>query len=100
MIRGTTPTHIFNIPFDTSLIADLRISYAQGENEVVVKTKDDVTLDGQTITATLKQEETFRFDCSKKVLVQVRVLTLGGEAISSDVMTVSVERCLNNEVLG
>ena len=100
MIRGTTPTHIFTIPFDTALIADLRISYAQCGKEVVVKTKEDATLDGQTITVKLTQEETFNFDCSKRVFVQVRVLTLGGEAVSSEVMMVSVEQCLNNEVLG
>jgi hypothetical protein len=99
MIRGTTPTHIFTIPFDTALIADLRISYAQCGKEVVVKKKEDATLDGQTITVKLSQEETFNFDCSKRVLVQVRVLTLGGEAVSSEVMVVSVEQCLNNEVL-
>lgn len=99
MIRGTTPTHIFTIPFDTALIADLRISYAQSGKEVIVKTKEEATLDGQTITVKLSQEDTFSFDCSKNVLVQVRVLTLGGEAVSSDVIVVSVEQCLNNEVL-
>lgn len=100
MIRGTTPTHIFTIPFDTALIADLRIIYAQCGNEVLVKTKKDATLDGNTIAVTLSQEETFAFDCGKRVVdIQVRVLTLGGDALSSDIIITPIDRCLNDEVL-
>ena len=29
MIRGTTPTHIFKLPIDTSTIRQLRITYVQ-----------------------------------------------------------------------
>lgn len=100
MIRGTTPTHIFTIPFDTDTIADLRISYAQCGKEVVVKTLKDAKLNGATITVDLTQEDTLKFDCSKQVLMQVKVLTLGGEVLSSDIIVVNVGQCLNSEVLG
>lgn len=99
MIRGTTPTHIFSLPFEASIIADLRIIYAQNGEEKVVKKLEDCTADGQTITVTLSQEDTFKFDCSKTVQLQVRVLTLGGEALSSEVIIITVEQCLNEEVL-
>ncbi len=99
MIRGTTPTHIFTIPFETELIADLRIIYAQNGEEKIVKKLADCTVDGQTITVTLSQEDTFKFDCSKKVQLQIRVLTYGDEALSTDVMLITVEQCLNDEVL-
>lgn len=100
MIRGTTPIHTYDIPFDVSLIADLRVSYAQNGKEVVVKKKEDVTLDGNTITVELSQAETFLFDCGKRVVdIQVRVLTVNGDALCSNVMTMQVEKCLNNEVL-
>lgn len=99
MIRGTTPTHIFTMPFETNLIADLRISYAQTNGEIIAKNKDDATLIGNTISVTLTQEETLKFDCSKSVLVQIKLKTHKGEVMSSNVMTISVERCLNDEVL-
>lgn len=31
MIRGTTPTLEFTLPFDTSLIAEMYVTIAQGE---------------------------------------------------------------------
>ena len=100
MIRGTTPTHIFTIPFDVALIADLRISYAQCGKEILTKTKNDATLDGNTITVTLTQEDTLKFECSKRVAdIQVKVLTVEDDVVISDVITLNVERCLNNEVL-
>lgn len=99
MIRGTTPTHTFMIPFDTSRIEDLRISYAQSDREIIVKDKDDCTLEGNTIKVTLSQEDTFLFDCKKTVALQVRVKTLDGTALSSEIITVKVGKCLNNEVL-
>ena len=49
MIRGTTPTHIFTIPFDTSQVDELRISYAQNDVEKIVKTKEQCTLNGNKL---------------------------------------------------
>jgi hypothetical protein len=100
MIRGTTPTHIFTLPFDVSLIADLRIIYAQDAAEILAKTKDDCGLDGNEVSVTLTQEDTFKFDCKRQVVqIQVRVLTSGGDALASEVIIVPVEQCLNSEVL-
>lgn len=99
MIRGTTPTHTFTIPFDVSQIADLRVSYAQCENEIITKTKEDCVLSGKTISVTLTQEDTFKFDCSKQVKVQVRILTVEGVALSSKINILTVGQCLNEEVL-
>lgn len=100
MIRGTTPTHVFNISFDTSLISDLRITYAQCGKELVVKKYDDVILSDQAITVTLTQEDTLKFDCSKQaVQIELRVKTNGGKVISSGIFNKSVEACLNEEVL-
>ena len=99
MIRGTTPTHTFMIPLHTASIADLRISYAQSDQEILVKKIEDCFLEGNTIKVTLTQEDTFLFDCKKTVAIQVRVKTLDGTALSSEIITVKVGKCLNNEVL-
>lgn len=99
MIRGTTPTHIFNIPFDTSLVDEVKITYAQDDEIVLIKGTSDCVLDTNTIKVTLSQEDTFLFDHKKNVQVQVRLLTKSGEAFASIVENVGVSKCLDNEVL-
>ena len=99
MIRGTTPTHTFTIPFDASLIAKCRIIYAQDGVEIFCKNTEDCILVGQSIKTRLTQEETFSLDCKKCVEIQVRVLTKTGDALSSLVMKVGLDKCLDDEVL-
>jgi hypothetical protein len=99
MIRGTTPTHEFNIPFNTSVIKEVKITYAQNNEAVVEKKTSDCKLVDQTISVTLTQEDTFKFDCKKPVEIQVRILTFNGDALSTVPQIVGVCKCLDNEVL-
>lgn len=97
MKRGTTPTHTFTLPFDTSIISKCRVIYSQNDDAKITKT--DVTMSGNTVSVKLTQEDTFALECSKFVEIQLRVLTLGGEALNSDIIRVPVDRCLEDEVL-
>jgi hypothetical protein len=99
MIRGTTPTHTFNIPFDTSLVDEVKITYAQEDEIILTKGTTDCTLENNAIKVTLSQEDTFKFDHAKAVQIQIRILTVGGEALASVIEKVGVSKCLDNEVL-
>lgn len=99
MIRGSTVTHIFNIPLEASDIKDLKVTYAQGNHIVFYKKKNDCTVADNTIAVTLTQEDTFKLDSSRHVKIQVRVLTDKNIAMSSKIITRTVEACLDNEVL-
>lgn len=99
MIRGTTPTHKFIFPFDTSLCKEIKIIYAQADKVIFDKTATQCELDGNSVAVKLTQEETLRFDCKKPVQIQVRALTLGGDALASSIKLVDVEKCLENGVL-
>lgn len=99
MIRGTTPTHTFNIPFDTSMVDEVKIVYAQDDQVVLEKDTTDCVLGAQTISVTLTQEDTFLFDHKKAVEVQLRVLTPGGDVLASIPEKVGITKCLDNEVL-
>lgn len=99
MIRGTTPTHIFRLPFNTSLIDEVRIIYAQSDEQLLIKEKDDCELNDDTISVTLSQEDTFKFDCTKCVQIQVRILTLEGQALASSIKHIKVDKCLDSEVM-
>ena len=99
MFNGTTPTHIFEVPIDTSLIKEIKIIYSQKDREVLVKRTGDCTIEVGKITTRLSQEDTFLFECNTLVTIQLRVLTTGGDALISDLMMTSVGKCLDNEVL-
>jgi hypothetical protein len=99
MIQGTTPTHSFSLPVDAETIKEIRIVYAQKERPVLVKTTQDCTLTEKTAALRLSQQETFRFDPSYEVEIQVRLLTWGGDALASEIIRTTVGYCLGNEVM-
>lgn len=99
MRRGTTPTHTFTLPFETSLVAKLRVIYAQRDIVKIVKKECHAELDGNTIRVKLSQNDTLRLSCNLKTEIQVKVLTHTGESFVSEIITVKTERCLIDEVL-
>lgn len=99
MIRGTTPTHTFEIPFDTSMIKKVMIIYAQNDVEVFHKDTKDCEMNKREIRVTLSQRDTLRLCHRYNVQIQLRVLTTDGSAFTSDVKVLSVQKCLNDEVL-
>lgn len=99
MIRGSTPTHIFTLPFGAETVKTIEITYAQNEKVKLQKANADCVLEGNTVSIKLTQEDTFKFDEKPLVEIQIRVLTLGGDVIASDIMYTTVKRCLSDEVL-
>lgn len=95
---GTTPTHTFSFPFLARECQEIKITYAQGCRTILEKHIDDMTLSGNQAQVTLTQEETFKFDETKPISIQARVLK-NGTAMTSDITQVSVYRCLDDEVL-
>ena len=99
MNQGTTPTHYFTLPFDTSLVKSARVIYSQNEKVILKKELQDCKREGNTISCKLTQEETFLFVHPRTVQIQLRILTTGEEALNSNIETVPCERCLDDEVL-
>lgn len=99
MNKGTTPTHTFNITIDTSLIKEIKITYSQNGEEVLVKRTQDCTIEKNKIITHLSQEDTFLFNSDDAVSIQVRILTTANEALTSQIMKIKAEVCLDKEVL-
>lgn len=99
MRKGTTPTHVFALGIDAELVKDLRVVYAQNGRTIVRRDLNSCTLNGGELTVKLTQGETLRFDANKMVNIQIRVLTTGGDALASDIIAVTVDDCLDNEVI-
>ena len=98
MIRGTTPTFIFNLPFDVSNIKSAYITIKSRGTEVE-KAVTDCSLNGTTITVKLTQEETLALPESQIAGVQLRVLTNDNDALASDVFPIKVEEILKEGVI-
>lgn len=99
MQRFTTPTHIFDLPIDTDEVSSLVIVYNQGNSTVLKKIKDDCELSGKTVKVTLTQEETSRFTAGVSVKIQMHLKTNDGSVPPTNILTVSCEECLDDEVI-
>lgn len=99
MIQGSTPMHVFVLPFSTDMIDKVRISYEQKKKIVLTKEISDVSMIDNTIFYRLTQEETLLFDALIPVRIQLHVLTTGGEALPSIIKTVPVNTLLDKRVI-
>lgn len=97
MIRGTTPTHVFTLPFDTVMVKTIKITYRQNCIVKLTKRNDDCIFDGNTVTIKLTQDDTLAFMGGTCVEIGIRVLTLNGEAFASNIMRVRCSECLGDD---
>ena len=102
MIRGTTPTIIYKLPFETSIIksAEIVLKYIDNNKKVIIeKTLEDCELGETSISTRLTQEETLGLPAPSKVSVQLRILTTGDVALATEVKTVFVRKLLKGDVI-
>lgn len=111
MIRATTPKQSFIFKQDPELFVKILITYAQGAEIVLEKTKDDLTFEHKVDETSgeeswcawfrMTQEEANLFQAlsTKKVYVQVRALTSDNEALASAMKLIFIHDVLNDEVL-
>lgn len=96
MRQGTTPTHTFTTDFDCSGAELIYITYCQN-NETVLEidnTEGRITVDAESISVKLTQEETLLFSPDRNVMIQIRVKMPGGDALASNLMAASVMEVL------
>lgn len=84
VIRGTTPTHEFELPYPIALVDDIRVVYGQNKKAIIVKTINDCTLTEGQISISLTQEETFLFSASKKVEIELRIKLANGKVVRTE----------------
>ena len=101
MIRGTTPTLEFTLPFDTSLIAEMYITITQNGMTAMEKTLSDCKCSGTSVSLTVTQEDTLKLKQKPRSdgEMQIRVRTIAGEALASNIMDISVGRILKEGVI-
>lgn len=93
-IRGTTPTFIFRLPFSVNTLANCEIYFAQDDNLIVTKELSDCIAEETTLTVTLTQEDTLKFDDDLKLQIQVRFLYTDGTVEATTVIKKKVGQIL------
>lgn len=96
MIRGTTPTLTFTLPFQTDIIRSLMLTFYQCNREVFTLTKEDCVLEENTVTVNLDQAHTLMFVNNAFVEIQMRILTTDDAAIASEIVKTTVDRILKD----
>ena len=99
MIRGTTPTLEFKLPFDTDILAEAWVTMAQKGKVVLDKQLSECQCEGNVLTVKLSQEETLDLKCNCLTEIQIRIRTIDGNALASDIMSVSPDRILKDGVI-
>lgn len=97
MRRGTTPRNTFSLPFSTDIIERVKIIYAQNNQILMVKTNVDCSFGDKVITVQLTQTDTLKFDHQSMVEIQVRILTVDGNALASNIILTRADELLENE---
>lgn len=96
MIRGTTPRLEFTLPFGTDMIQAAYVTFAHKGNVVLEKELSECSCEGDKIILNLSQKDTLALQAGTVVEMQIRVLTIGNNALASNIMTAPVSRILKD----
>lgn len=100
LIRGTTPSHEFELPYPAELVKDVRITYGQNNKAIITKNKNECNINNNIFEVTLSQEETLLFVPKKHVEVEIRAVMFDGRVVrSEEPITLRVLDSMNVEVL-
>ena len=99
MIRGTTPTIEFTLPFDAELLAAAFLTISQRSTVIIEKQLEEFICNGTEVKIVLSQEETLKLDDINAVEVQVRCRMKDGKVIASKIASERVDRILKDGVI-
>lgn len=100
MIRQkTTPKHVFKIPFNTNDLTAVEVVYRQDRQIILTLRESELTMEDDTITAELTQEQTLKFDHNRPVEIQMAVMDLNGHAFTSRKVRIDVYEAISRDIL-
>ena len=98
MIRGTTPTNIFNVDADMRTASAIYITYDQDGTTIFEKELEDITVEEKKLTVTLTQEETLKLK-PMKTRIQIRAKFPDDSAIASNIIETTASAILKDGVI-
>lgn len=97
MRRGSTPTNTFTVDIDLTG-ATIIVSYEQKGVIILEKTGSDLTVTADSITLSLSQEDTLKFNTGE-VSIQIRYVFPNGAADASNIIRTTFERIIHDGVI-
>lgn len=99
IVRGTTPTHDFELPYQKEFVNDIRISYVQNNQEILTKSLEECSLVGNVLSVDLTQEDTFLFLPKWNVEIEIKIQLFNKKVVKSeDTIELRVVDTVNKEV--
>lgn len=99
LIRGTTPTLEFLLPFDTDQLAEAFVTLSQRGVVKVDKALTECNCDENKLSVKLTQEETLKLECDFVTEIQIRAKTMSGDVIASNIIRECTDRILKDGVI-
>lgn len=99
IVRGTTPTLSFGLPFSTDLLATGFVTVKQREEVVIEKELSACDCSGNVLTARLTQEDTLALELGSFVNIRLVVKTTGGDRLETKDITARVSDTHKDEVI-
>ena len=100
LIRGTTPTHEFELPYPVELIKDIRLVYGQKNKVVLIKQRKQCIIQDGVIVVTLTQEDTLSFLPNKNIDIEIRIKLIDEQVVrNEEPITLRVLDTLDQEVM-
>ena len=100
MYQGTTPTiHLSVDGYDLSeMHIEVAIQVSPYSNDVIIRTGDQLVVDGSNIYIRLSQEETFQLQPGYHK-VQARFVDRAGNAYATDEIKIKIEKPLTDNII-
>ncbi len=92
MVKGTTPTFCFALPFNTSSISYIQAVFVQNNDCILTVEDDRMTFDGYNVKFTLEEWETLSFAPNEPAEIQLSVSTYDGQVLVSDIRKTAVRK--------
>ena len=99
MIRGTTPTLRFFLPFSVDRLDVAYITMQQDGMDVIEKTLEDCDAEGSELSFRMTQDDTLKLEAGRMVEIQLRVRLKTGDALASEIMRAPASRILKDGVI-
>ena len=106
IVRGSTPTHKFVLPFSPLDISDAIVTYQQNGVTVINKKLKDIYMDmeSNSVCVQLTQQETLSFFYGEKysdniVNIQIRIIDNNGNVCASNIIREKVADILWDEII-
>lgn len=98
MIRGTTPTNVYNVDADLTSASAIYITYQQGGKTIFEKELSDITVEETKLTVSLTQEDTLALK-EGEVRIQIRAKFPDGQVVASYIITTHSTAVLKDGVI-